>query len=72
MKKYSVDRIENGVAAVEDENGNIVNLKISELPQGVKEGDILSFNGEKYDILSDETAQRRKELLNLQRSLFDN
>ena len=72
MKKYSVDRIENDIAVSEDENGNTVNIRLSELPSGVKEGDILSFNGEKYAVLYDETEQRRKALLNLQKSLFDN
>lgn len=72
MKKYSVDRIENDIAVSEDENGNIVNIRLSELPSDVKEGDILSFNGEKYAVLYDETEQRRKALLNLQKSLFDN
>ena len=39
--KYTIDRINGNMAVCEDENGDLVKLMASELPSGVKEGDIL-------------------------------
>jgi hypothetical protein len=69
MKKYSVDRIENGIAVCESDSGEQIKLLISELPD-VHEGDILTEDGGKYKICADETAERRKKIAELQRNIF--
>lgn len=68
--KYSVDRIEESVVICEDENEEIVRFKLSALPEGIKEGDLFSFTDGVAVILTDETASRKKELFDLQKSIF--
>lgn len=68
--KYSVDRIENGIAVCEDENGESVNFEIAKLPEEIKEGDLFSVTDDKIEILPDETAERRKKMAELQKNIF--
>ncbi len=72
MKIYSVDRIENGFAVCEDrDTKKIENIPVTEFDFSVKVGDILRFDGEKYVVDKDETRKIKKELFDLQNSLFD-
>jgi hypothetical protein len=68
--KYSVDRIEEAVVICEDENEEIVRFKLSALPEGIKEGDLFSFIDGVAVIIEDETAARKKEIFDLQKSIF--
>lgn len=70
--KYSVDRIEEGFAVCEDENGKTVNIETDKLPEGVKEGDIISIDNGETIILAEETEERRKKLAEKRRALFKN
>lgn len=69
--KYSVDRIEEGFAVCEDANGERVNIEISKLPEGIKEGVLISINGDEVILLEDETEERRRKLAQKQRELFE-
>ncbi|MBR0350137.1 MAG: DUF3006 domain-containing protein [Clostridia bacterium] len=69
--KYSVDRIEEGFAVCEDENGKTVNIEIGKLPEGVKEGDLISADNGEAVILAEETEARRKKLAEKRRALFE-
>ncbi len=69
--KYSVDRIEEGFAVCEDENGKTVNIEIGKLPEGVKEGDLISIDNGEAVILTEETEERRKKLAEKRRALFE-
>lgn len=69
--KYSVDRIEEGFAVCEDENGKTVNVETGKLPEGVKEGDLVSIDGVETVILAEETEERRKKLAEKRRALFE-
>jgi hypothetical protein len=69
--KYSVDRIEEGFAVCEDENGKTVNIEIGKLPEGVKEGDLISVDNGEAVILAEETEARRKKLEEKRRALFE-
>ncbi len=71
MKKYTVEQIESNIAKCENEQGGFENIEISLLPEGVKCGDILSFDGEEYKFLEDETEERKKKLLSIQARLFE-
>lgn len=62
---WIIDRIEGKMAAAECK-GAILNVPISFLPDGVKEGDIIELN-----INSSETEARRKKAKDLMDKLFD-
>ena len=68
--KYSVDRIEEGFAVCEDENGVFVNFELALLPYGIREGDILLQDENGFAVLKDETQERREKLAKLQKSIF--
>lgn len=69
--KYSVDRIEEGFAVCEDENGKMLNINTDNLPEGVKEGDIISVDDGEAVILTEETQARRKKLAEKRKALFE-
>ncbi len=69
--KYSVDRIEEGFAVCEDENGKTVNIEKEKLPESVKEGDLISVDNGEAVILTGETEERRKKLAEKRRALFE-
>lgn len=70
LMKYSVDRIEEGIAVCEDENGEIVKLETAMLPDGIREGDLFLMTEDKTEILHDETAEKKKRMADLQKSIF--
>ncbi len=47
-KMLTVDRIEEGIAVCIDENGNITNIPLSILPEGVRESDTLLCEDGRY------------------------
>lgn len=54
-----IDRIEESVAVCENrETEEIINIDISELPEGVREGDAIRCDNNKYEI----DEQTRKEI----------
>ncbi len=59
---WVIDRIEGNLAVVEIAEGKTVNIPLSSLPEGVKEGSVLHI-----EIDREEEARRRKKI----RSLFD-
>ena len=61
---YCIDRIEDGnIAVVECPDSNFIDIHVSELPRGVKDGDCLKkVNGEW--IIDDEERQRRFKRIN--------
>lgn len=64
--KYTVDRIENNIAILEDDMLSMLPVPMEMLPEGVKEGSILSFDGSAYSLDRDAEAQTRKRLFDLQ------
>ena len=71
MMKYSVERIEENVALCEDDLGKTVKLKLDELPENIREGDIIVRTENSYTIDSDETSVRRKKMAEMQKKLFN-
>ena len=59
-----VDRIENGFAAVEREDGSFFEIPLSELPASVHEGSVLVCNCEGYalDILAERKLRERNSV----------
>ena len=69
--KYSVERIEENVALCEDDLGKTVKLRLDELPENIREGDIIVRSENGYTIDSDETSVRRKKMAEMQKKLFN-
>lgn len=66
---YSVDRIENGVAACETEDRAMIMIPLSLLPESVEEGDVLYGHNGTYTVDKSETLRRREENIRLMRML---
>ncbi|MBR1416805.1 MAG: DUF3006 domain-containing protein [Bacilli bacterium] len=61
--KYSVDRIEEDIAILENiETGEIVEINKNELEEDIKESDILIFKDNKYIKDDEEKEDRLKSL----------
>jgi hypothetical protein len=58
--RYTIDRISGEIAVCEDENGDSVKLKASELPKGAREGDILFKENDAWSIDVKESSERRQ------------
>ena len=59
--KYSIDRIENNIAILENiDNQEIIEVDISLLPEGSKESNIIRIENNKY-ILDKQEEQKKKE-----------
>ena len=69
--KYTVDRIENGIALLEDDMLMLLPVPVELLPENIKEGSILSYTGENYVECRDEEAVQRKKLFALQKKLIN-
>ena len=71
MKYFSVDRIEEKIAVLSDDENNLFKENLTDLPDGVKEGSVLirTENGG-YEIDNDEEDRRRKRISDLQDSIF--
>ena len=64
--KLTVDRFEGKYAVVELEGGECENIAVSLLPEGVREGDVLSIEIDKT-----ETDKRKHKIENLMDKLFE-
>lgn len=53
-----VDRIEGAVAVCEL-NGTMIDIPLTKISAGVREGDILCEDGDLYTVAKEETARRR-------------
>ena len=59
--EFSVDRIEENIAILEDKDKTKLELELEALPKGIKEGDILDFKNGEYRIDTKKTqAQKNK------------
>ncbi len=69
MKKYVVDRIENGKLVLECENGKFINIDSKNIPNA-KETDIIFEENGKFIIDNEETDLRKKHIAEKQNTLF--
>ena len=70
MEYLSVDRIENDTAVCERDDMSVVELALSSLPQGTKEGSVLKVENGIYSLDESEEKRRRKRIFELQNMLF--
>ena len=68
--KLTVDRIEEGFAVLEKDDLTHENIPLSLLPDGIKEGSVLSFDGETYALDPDAEAEARARIIQKHRSVF--
>ncbi len=64
-----IDRIENGYAVIENE-GIMLDIPLSQLPEGVKESDVLTFENGIYFRDEITAAERREEISARLENLF--
>lgn len=60
---YSVDKIENGIATIENLlTKELINVKLKDLPNNVKEKDMLIYDGNSY-MLDESLKEKRARML---------
>ena len=69
--KGIVDKIEDDIVVLEINNG-LFNLNKKYFPKDIKEGDIVSYDNDKFKILEDETKNRENQIKDLFNSLINN
>lgn len=62
VMKYTIDRIGETIVICEDENGDMVKVQALELPEGVREGDILTKADGTWTLEREETERRRQRI----------
>ena len=70
MQKFIVDRIEGSSAVCETAERTIVDLPLSELPAGIKEGDCVTLENGQYTIALEDTKNRKQRIQKKVDSLF--
>jgi len=70
-EKYIVDRIEEKYAVVEMENGDMNRISKSSIKGDFKEGDILINRGEYFEIDKEFTFNRRKQIDDLMKDMWE-
>ncbi len=69
-KEIIIDRIESSFAVCEDSSGAFADIKLNDLPVGVRSGDILVYDGEAYIIDREKTLSRKRKIKAMQQRLF--
>lgn len=68
--RFTVERIYQDIAVLEKEDMTHIEVSTALLPEGVKEGNVLVFNGADYITDIDAEAEARTEIIKKQRSIF--
>lgn len=69
--KYTVERIEDNIAVLEDEQGSFVEISVFLLPENTKSGNVLLLENNIYSIVSTVDEERQKRIQNKYQKLFD-
>ncbi len=69
--KVTIDRIGENIIICEDENGDMVKVRTSALPEGIKEGDILTEKDGTWTLEEEETKRRRQKIRDKLRGLTE-
>lgn len=70
MRRFIVDRIEDGKAVLEAENGEHLEIDKSQIPEEALEGDVLKEDGDALTTAPVETEERRDIMRNLLKGLI--
>lgn len=71
MRKFIVDRIEGNIVVCEDDNLNIIEMRIDSILGDVKEGDVITADRDRYMVNKEETAKRKKQIEELMKGMWD-
>ena len=71
MKRFIVDRIEGDRAVLECENGDMVSMELTSLPQNLREGDVIRFSADSCFLNEEETERRRQKIRKLMGKVFE-
>ncbi|WP_101697745.1 DUF3006 domain-containing protein [Clostridium minihomine] len=72
MKTLIIDRFEGVYAICEDKDKKFFAIEASELPQNVREGDVLEINDDgTLSVNAEKTAERRNKILKKQNALWE-
>lgn len=66
-----IERFEGLIAVIEDDDGTHFEIEKCKLPDGAKEGDYIYKFGDDYKIDDNKTDEIRKNIINLQNSLWN-
>ncbi len=66
---YIVDRIENGTAVLYSEDGSKLDIKLSDFPKPLSQGDMVMISEGRYQKNEKETEERKKKLIALRKEL---
>jgi len=69
--KGVIDRFEGSVAVVEFNGNNSKNINLTDLPAGIKEGDVILFDDGKWQLDQNQTARLKAEIDVLARDVFE-
>ena len=69
MVTYTIDRFEEELAVLEDENGVTLTVARALLPAEAAESDVVRFENGVYTLDRPETDARREQVLSLQKRL---
>lgn len=68
---YIIDRFEENLAILEDEDRKMLEIEREILPKEAKEGDCIKKTEKGYEIDETETAKRRGRIHSLMNQLFE-
>ena len=68
--KFTVEAIEDGIAILENIYGEKIEISVDNLPDGIKEGSILTSIDDDFKILIEDTRERRRMMFEKQRRLL--
>lgn len=66
-----IERFEGSVAIIEDDDGTHFEIEKCKLSDDAKEGDYIYKSGDEYKIDDNKTDEIRKNIINLQNSLWN-
>ncbi len=69
--KVTIDRFESGFAVCETEDCSIINIEISKLPKGAKQGDVLIIQEDSITIDENETNKQKNEIKTLMDEVWE-
>lgn len=72
MKKYIVDRIEEGIAVLEKEDMSHIEIPLSDFGIKVSEGNVLIFENGEFTLDEHYEKERRRRLFEKQKNIFKN
>ncbi|MEG1126083.1 MAG: DUF3006 domain-containing protein [Oscillospiraceae bacterium] len=62
---YSVDALENAIVRLVGDDESCIAMPLAALPKGLKQGDILQYEGGIYTQCPKEAARRRAEIIRI-------